>query len=112
MTTLSKAQFEDNCPNCVRYLKENSELKEAFIEADYQSVRQQTQLKDEISKSDEDCSYTDEQLEDAKAEIKKLNAEHSSGNQNNRKVLEQVGCPESNTIQSESASVNFEEQRR
>jgi hypothetical protein len=78
MTALNKAQPEDNCPNCVRYLKENSELKEAFIEADYQSVRQQTQLKDEISKSDEDCSYTDELLEDAKAEIKRLKAERSS----------------------------------
>lgn len=89
MTTLNKAQTEDNCPNCVGYLKENSELKEAFIEADYQSVRQQTQLKDEISESDEDCSYTYEELEDAKAEIKRLKAERSS-----EKSKQQVGVRE------------------
>jgi hypothetical protein len=112
MTALNKAQSEGTCSNCESYLKEIAELKEAFIEIDYQSVRYCTQLKDEISESNQDCSYTYEQLEDAKAEIKKLKAEHSSGNQNNRKVLEQVGCPESNTVQSESASVNFEEQRR
>jgi hypothetical protein len=75
---INKAQSQDNCSNCVLYRKEIDELKEAFIEADVQSVRQQTQLRDEISKSDEDCSYTDELLEDAKSEIKRLKAECSS----------------------------------
>ena len=91
----------------MRYLKENSKLKEAFIEADYQSVRQQTQLRDEISKSDEDCLYTYEQLEDAKAKIKKLKAARRSGSQSNKNVLEQVGKPEANTARSISTSMNW-----
>jgi chromosome segregation ATPase len=78
LSKINNAPSEGNCSNCSRYLKEIAELKEAFIEADYQSVRQCAQLKDEISESDEDCSYTDEQLEDAKAEIKRLKAERSS----------------------------------
>jgi septal ring factor EnvC (AmiA/AmiB activator) len=81
------------CSKCEHYLKEIAELKEAFIEADYQSVRQCTQLKDEISESDEDCSYTYEQLEDAKAEIKRLKAEHSSRRQSKKKVLEEFERP-------------------
>lgn len=75
---INKAQSEDNCSNCVLYRKEIEELKEAFLDADYQSVLQCTQLRDEISKSDEDCLYTDELLEDAKAEIKRLKTERSS----------------------------------
>ncbi len=81
------------CSKCERYLKEIAELKEAFLEADYQSVRQCTQLKDKISESDEDCSYTDELLEDAKAEIKRLKAERSSGSQSKKKVLEEFERP-------------------
>jgi chromosome segregation ATPase len=68
------------CSDCAHYLKEITELKEAFIDADYQSVRQCTQLRDEISESDEDCSYAYEQLEDAKAEIKRLKDERNSEN--------------------------------
>jgi hypothetical protein len=83
--------------DCARYLKEIAELKKAFIEADYESLRQCTQLKDEISESNEDCSYTYGQLQDAKAEIKRLKAETSSGNQSKKMVLEEVGQPESNT---------------
>jgi hypothetical protein len=78
------------CSNCARYRKEIVELKEAFIEADYQSVRQCTQLKDEISESDEDCSYAYMLLEDAKAAIKQLKAEHSSGSQREKKGVRRV----------------------
>jgi 1,2-phenylacetyl-CoA epoxidase catalytic subunit len=88
---------ENNCSDCVRILKEIAELKKAFIEAEVESVRQCTQLKDEISESNEDCSYTYGQLQDAKAEIKQLKAEHSSGSQNKKMVLEEVGQPESYT---------------
>lgn len=95
MLKINKVQPEHNCPYCVLYRKEIDELKEAIIDADVQSVRQQTQLKYEISKSDEDCSYTDELLEDAKAEIRRLKAKRSSGSQS--KVLEKVAQPESNT---------------
>ena len=35
--------------DCARYLKEIAELKKAFIEADYESVRQRMQHEDEIS---------------------------------------------------------------
>ncbi len=109
MTTLNKAQSEDNCSNCVLYRKEIDGLKEAFIEADVQSVRQQTQLRDEISKSDEDCTYTDELLEDAKAEIKRLKAEHSSGSQRKKKALEKVGSPNSNATLRAPSSVKGEQ---
>ena len=84
---IKKAPSEANCSKCARYLEEIAELKEAFIDADYQNVLQCTKLKDEISESDEDCSYTYEQLEDAKAEIKQLKAEDSSGSQSDKKVL-------------------------
>jgi predicted CopG family antitoxin len=43
--------LNNTCPNCVLYRKEIDELKESFIEADYQSVRQQIQLRDEISQA-------------------------------------------------------------
>jgi hypothetical protein len=76
---------ENNCPDCTLYLKEITELKEAFIEADYESVCQSSQYKDEIS-------YAYRLLEDAKAEIKRLKAERSSRNQN-KKVLGKVGRP-------------------
>jgi hypothetical protein len=42
---INKAQSEDNCSNCVLYRKEIDELKEAFIEADFQGVRQQAEIK-------------------------------------------------------------------
>jgi hypothetical protein len=45
--SILNSQPEDNCPNCARYIKENSELKETIIELDYQRVRKQTQLKDQ-----------------------------------------------------------------
>ncbi|MGA7899931.1 MAG: hypothetical protein WCA39_13840 [Nitrososphaeraceae archaeon] len=83
--------------DCARYLKEIAELKKAFIEADYESVRQRMQYEDELSKLDEECSYAYRLLDDAKAEIERLKAEHSSGNQSKKRVLEQVGHPESNT---------------
>lgn len=88
------------------YRKEIDELKEAFIDADVQNVRQQTQLRDEISKSDEDCSYTYEQLQDAKSEIKQLKAEHSSRNQSKKNALEKVGSPNSNANLRAQFSVN------
>ena len=84
---------EVNCSKCADYLKEIDELKEAFIEADYQSVRQCTQLKDEILEPNEDCSYTYEQLEDAKAKIKRLKAGRSSGIRSKKKVLEEFERP-------------------
>jgi hypothetical protein len=97
------------CSKCESYLKEIAELKKAFIEADYQSVRRCAQLKDEISESNEDCSYTYGQLQDAKSEIKQLKAEHSPGTQNKKMVLEEVVRPESNTALRASSSVNSEE---
>lgn len=97
---------ENNCSDCERYLKEIAELKKAFIEADYESVRRCAQLKDEISESNEDCSYTYGQLQDAKSEIKQLKAEHSSGNQSKKKVLEEVEGPESNPALRASSSLN------
>ena len=87
---------ENNCSDCVRILKEIAELKKAFIEADYESVRQCMQLKGEISESDEDCSYAYTLLEDSKAEIEQLKAEHSSGSQNKKNALEEVGSQNSN----------------
>src|SRR6476620_10427004 len=83
--------------DCARYLKEIAELKKAFIEADYESVRQRMQYEDELSKLDEECSYAYRLLDDAKAEIERLKAEHSSGSQSEKMMLEEVGQPESNT---------------
>jgi hypothetical protein len=90
---------ENDCPDCALYLKEIAELKEAFIEADYESVCRSSQHKDEIS-------YAYRLLEDAKAEIERLKAELSSRSQNKKKVLEEVGRPESNTTLRAPDSLN------
>ena len=97
MLTAEDNPSENNCQDCCHYLKEIADLKEAGIEIDYESVRQITQLKDEISELNDECSYAYRLLEDYKAEIERLKAEHSSGNQSKKRVLEQVGHPESNT---------------
>ena len=83
--------------DCARYLKEIAELKKAFIEADYESVRQRMQHEDEISELKDEYLFAYRLLKDAKAEIKQLKAETSSGSQNKKMVLEEVGRPESNT---------------
>jgi hypothetical protein len=74
------------------YLNEIAQLKNAFIEIDYESVRQRIQFEDKIL--------------EFKAEIKKLKAARRSGSQSKKKVLEQVGQPDSNTIQGKSTSIN------
>jgi len=63
--------YENNCLDCALCLKEIAELKEAFIEVDYESVYRSSQLKNEIS-------YAYRLLEEAKAEIKRLKADHNS----------------------------------
>jgi predicted RNase H-like nuclease (RuvC/YqgF family) len=94
MLTAKDDLSENNCPDCAFYLKEIADLKEAGIEVDYESVRQITQLKDEISELNDECSYAYRLLEDYKAEIERLKAEHS---QSKKKVLEEVEGPQSNT---------------
>ena len=91
MTTLNKAPSESSDYACC--MKELADLKEAFIEVDYQSVLQRTQLKNGILESDEGCLYIYDQLEEAKAEIKRLKAKRSSDSQSKKKVLEKVGRP-------------------
>jgi len=87
MLTAEDNPSENNCQDCCHYLKEIADLKEAGIEIDYESVRQITQLKDEISELNDECSYAYRLLEDYKAEIERLKAEHS---QSKKKVLEKV----------------------
>lgn len=67
------------CSDCLRYLKEIAELKIAFLEVDVANVRQCLQLKDEISKLNDEYEYVYGLLEDTKAEIKELKAERNSG---------------------------------
>lgn len=81
---------ENKCSDCGGDIEENNDLKEAFIEADYESVCRSMHLKGEIS-------YAYRLLKDAKAEIKKLKAERRSGSQSKKKVLEEVSQPQSNT---------------
>ena len=52
--------------------KEIAELKKAFIEADYESVRQRMQHEDETSELKDECLFAYRLLKDAKAEIKQL----------------------------------------
>ena len=61
------------CSDCARYIKEIAELKNAFMEADYKSVRQRIQYEDEI-------------LDDAKAAINRLKTEYNS-----RKPIQNAG---------------------
>lgn len=66
------------------------------IEARDESSYQSKQYKDEILESHDECLYWYRQCEDVKAELEQLKAEHSSGSQNKKMVLEEVGSPESN----------------
>jgi hypothetical protein len=79
--------------HCLDCAKDLAELKEAIINSDLENVRQRMQLKDEIAKLEDECEYVYGLLEDTNAEIKRL-AERS---QSRKKVLEEVGQPESNT---------------
>ena len=78
---------DNNCPDCgyikekadlTRYLKENTDLKEAFIEADYESVCRSMQYDDKLS-------YVYRQLQDSKNEIEQLKAENRSRSQRKEK---------------------------
>jgi|ERR1041385_8734661 hypothetical protein len=66
MRILKNSQPKNNCPNCVLYRNKINELEAAFIEADVQNVRRLTQLRDEISKSDEDRSESNTMLNEDK----------------------------------------------
>lgn len=88
--------MSSECSDCARYIKEIGELKKAFIEANYQSIRQCEQLN----------AY--EQIQNATAEIEQIKqAEHSSGSQNKKKMLEEVAQPDSSIIPSTSTSINW-----
>lgn len=95
MTTLNKGPSETSDYACC--IKELVELKEAIIESDLENVRQRMQLKDEIATLEDEREYVYGLLEDAKAEINRLKAKHSSGSQSKKMVLEEVERPESNT---------------
>lgn len=71
-----KAQSERKCPKCAQNQK-------AFIKLDDENIRR--------------CMKYEDKILELKAEIKRLKAEHNSGNQNKKKVLEKVGQPVSNT---------------
>ena len=78
-----KAQPHGNCSKCMHYQKQIARLKKAFIKADDDSVRR--------------CMQYEDKILELNAEIKRLKAGHSSGSQSEKKVLEEVGQPESNT---------------
>jgi hypothetical protein len=63
------------CPRCRHYQKQNARLKKAFIEADDESVRRSMKYENKILK--------------LIAELVWLKAEHSSGSQSKKKVLEE-----------------------
>jgi hypothetical protein len=82
MTTLSKAQFDGNCPKCSRYQKQIAKLTKAFIKLDDESIRRCVQYGDNILKF--------------KTEKEWLEAEDNSGSQSEKKALEKVDRPNSN----------------
>jgi hypothetical protein len=55
MTTLNKGPSETSDYDCC--IKELAELKEAFIDADLENVRQRMLLKDEIAKLNDEWEY-------------------------------------------------------
>jgi hypothetical protein len=95
MLKISNEPTEGKCPRCTHYQKQNARLKRASIEADDENVRRCMQYEDKISKF--------------KAEKEWLEAEDSSGNQSKKKVLGEVGQPESNTKLRAPSSVIGEE---
>jgi hypothetical protein len=99
MLTSKDDLSEINCPDCALYLKENADLKEEFLDADYESVCRSKQYEDELS-------FAYRLLEDYKAEIEQLKAELSSGGQIKKKVLEAVRQPDSNTALRAPNSLN------
>ena len=80
--------LENNCLDCARYRKKISELKDAFIRADYQSVCQSTQLKDEISELNEKCSHAYTLLDNARSAITRSKTGTIQKCKNKRRMLE------------------------
>ena len=110
MLKINKASSKGNyCSKCARHQKQIARINKAFIEADDESILQCIQYEDEISDLTEECSYAYKALEEYKSEIKRLKAEHSSGSQSNKMVLEEVERPESNTILNAPSSVKGDE---
>jgi hypothetical protein len=84
-------------------------LNKALIDLDDERVRQSMQHEHKISELNDEYSYIYWLLEDAKAEEKRLRAEHSSENQSQKKALEKVGTPNSNANLRTPSSVKCEE---
>jgi hypothetical protein len=82
------------CSDCARYQKQIAKLKRAFIEADDESVRRSMKYENKIL--------------ELIAELVWLKAEDSSGSQNEKMMLEQVGHQESNITLRTRSSVNGE----
>ncbi|MGC2427703.1 MAG: hypothetical protein WA421_11760 [Nitrososphaeraceae archaeon] len=92
MLKINNEPTEGKCPRCTHYQKQIARLKRAFIKADDENVGRCMKYEDKILK--------------LKAEKEWLEDEHSSASQSKKKVLEEVGQPESNTTLRTSTSVN------
>ena len=95
MSNIRIGSSEEKCSKCAHYQKRIARLIRAFIKADDENVRRCMKYEDKIMKF--------------KAEKEWLEAEDSSGSQSKKKVLEEVGHPESNTTLRAPSSVNGEE---
>ena len=95
MLKINNEPTEGKCPMCTHYQKQITRLKRSFIKADDESVRRCMKYEDKILKF--------------KAEKEWLEAEDSSGSQSKKKVLGEVGQPESNTNSRAPSSVKGQE---
>jgi predicted RNase H-like nuclease (RuvC/YqgF family) len=104
MMKINKAPSECKCSKCVLNQQQIVRLNKELIELDDKRVRQSIQHEHEVSELNDEYSYLHRLLEGAKAEVKRLKAEHSQSKKN---VLEEVGQPESNTHLRASSSLNW-----
>jgi hypothetical protein len=107
MSSIKIMRSEDICPNCTSYQQEIAALKEELIEAGYEFSYEYRRHEDEISSMVENLpSYR--RWMDAKARLDALSAKYRPQSQSVKRMLEEVGHPESNTALRAPSSVKSE----
>jgi hypothetical protein len=97
MMKINNAPSECKCSKCVCNQEQIARFNKDLIDLDDERVRQSMLHEHKISELNDEYSYKYRLLEAAKAEEKQLKVEHSSRNQSEKEVLEEVGRPQPNT---------------
>jgi hypothetical protein len=108
MLKINKASSKDNGSDCVRYLKENAELKAVLIEASDEYSYHCRQYEDEITSQTEGLSSY-RQWMNARAKLEAIRDKYRPRSKSEKTMLGRVGGPESNINLRTPSSVKGEE---